>query len=385
MPPESSANASTSQSGNASESVLGRRALNRALLERQMLLHRQKLSAFDAIERLVGMQAQVPQAPYIGLWTRLADFEPDELSGLVSDRRAVRASLMRATIHLVTDRDFLALRPAMQPVLEQDVYRNATYGKEHLAAVDVDAVLAAGKALLEARPETAAELRRSLGPRWPGRDAAALAYAVRGLLPLVHVPPRGLWGESGPVALTTAESWLGQSVARVCRPDEAILRYLAAFGPATVADARVWSGLGGLREVFERLRPRLLSFRDERGRELFDVPGAPLPDPGTPAPARFLPEFDNALLSHDDRTRIISDEYRKLLVRDRSMRGVLLDGFACGTWKMEQNRGKVTLAIEPFGTLSKEDRDVLAEEGERLLRFSAEPQGAEEFGIRFSG
>src|SRR5215218_4160527 len=172
MPPESSANASTSQSGHASESVLGRRALNRALLERQMLLRRQKLSAFDAIERLVGMQAQVPQAPYIGLWTRLADFEPDELSGLVSDRRAVRASLMRATIHLVTDRDFLALRPAMQPVLEQDVYRNATYGKEHLAAVDVDAVLAAGKALLEARPGTAAELRRSLGPRWPGRYAA---------------------------------------------------------------------------------------------------------------------------------------------------------------------------------------------------------------------
>jgi hypothetical protein len=272
MPPESSANASTSQSGHASESVLGRRALNRALLERQMLLRRQKLSAFDAIERLVGMQAQVPQAPYIGLWTRLADFEPDELSGLVSDRRAVRASLMRATIHLVTDRDFLALRPAMQPVLEQDVYRNATYGKEHLAAVDVDAVLAAGKALLEARPGTAAELRRSLGPRWPGRDAAALAYAVRGLLPLVHVPPRGLWGESGPVALTTAESWLGQSVARVCRPDEIILRYLAAFGPATVADARTWSGLVGLREVFERLRPRLVSFRDERGRELFDVP-----------------------------------------------------------------------------------------------------------------
>src|SRR5215211_1238775 len=366
MPPESSANASTSQSGHASESVLGRRALNRALLERQMLLRRQKLSAFDAIERLVGMQAQVPQAPYIGLWTRLADFEPDELSGLVSDR------------------DFLALRPAMQPVLEQDVYRNATYGKEHLAAVDVDAVLAAGKALLEARPETAAELRRSLGPRWPGRDAAALAYAVRGLLPLVHVPPRGLWGESGPVALTTAESWLGQSVARVCRPDEIILRYLAAFGPATVADARTWSGLVGLREVFERLRPRLLSFRDERGRELFDVPSAPLPDPETPAPPRFLSQFDNALLSHADRTRIISDEHRKALFDDPMMRGVLLDGFACGTWKAERTRGKVTLVIQHFDRLFKEDREALTDEGERLLRLVAKPQGADEFEIRFS-
>jgi hypothetical protein len=384
MPPKSSANASTTQGGSASESVLGRRRLNRALLERQMLLRRQKLSAFDAIERLVGMQAQVPQAPYIGLWTRLEDFEPGELSGLISGRRAVRSSLMRATIHLVTDRDFLVLRPAVQTVLERDVYRNATYGKEHLAGLDVDAVLAAGKALLEARPRTAAELRRSLGPRWPERDAAALAYAVRGLLPLVHVPPRGLWGESGPVALTTAESWLGQSVASVRGPDETILRYLAAFGPATVADARTWSGLGGLRDVFERLRPRLVIFRDEHGRELFDVPGAPLPDPETPAPPRFLSQFDNALLSHAERTRIISDEHRKALFEDPMMRGVLLDGFACGTWKTERTHGKVTLVIQPFERLSKVDRDALADEGARLLRIVAKPQGAEEFEIRFS-
>ena len=384
MPPESSANASTAQDESTSGSVLGRRMLNRALLERQMLLRRQKLSAFDAIERLVGMQAQVPQAPYVGLWTRLEGFRPEELSGLISDRRAVRSSLMRATIHLVTDRDFLALRPAVQPVLEHDVYRNTTYGKEHLIGLDVDAVLAAGQALLEARPRTAAELRRLLGPRWPEREAAALAYAVRGLLPLVHVPPRGLWGESGPVALTTAESWLGQSVARVCGPDETILRYLAAFGPATVADARTWSGLGGLQEVFERLRPRLVIFRDERGRELFDVPGAPLPDPETPAPPRFLSQFDNALLSHADRTRIISDEHRKALFEDPMMRGVLLDGFACGTWKSERTRGKVNLLIQQFERLSKEDRDALADEGERLLRLVAKPQDAEEFEIRFS-
>jgi hypothetical protein len=351
--------------------VLGQRALNRALLERQLLLRRRKLSAFEAIEHLVGMQAQVPDAPYVGLWTRLENFGTDELTRLIAERRVVRASMMRATIHLVTDRDFLALRPVVQPVLERDVYGNATYGKDRLAGLDVGAVLAAGKTLLEGQPRTAAELRRLLGPRWPDRDPAALAYAVRGLLPLVHVPPRGLWGESGPVALTTAEAWLGRSVARDRAPDRMVMLYLAAFGPATVADARAWSGLSGLREVFERLRPRLVAFRDESGRELYDVPGAPLPDPETPAPPRFLPEFDNALLSHADRARIISDEHRKMLFKDPQMRGVLLDGFVCGTWKTEWNCEKATLMIEPFGPLTEADRDALTEEGLRLLTFAA--------------
>jgi hypothetical protein len=217
------------------------------------------------------------------------------------------------------------------------------------------------------------------------RDAAALAYAVRGLLPLVHVPPRGIWGESGPVALTTVEAWLGRGVARDRGPDEAVLRYLAAFGPATVADARTWSGLGGLREVFERLRPRLRTFRDERGRELFDVPGAPLPNPETPAPAALFAHVDNALLSHADRARIVSDEHRKALSKDPLMRGVLLDGFACGTWKMERIGGKVTLAIEPFERLPAEDRDDLVREGERLLRFVAGPEGAGELEVWLTG
>jgi hypothetical protein len=361
--------------------LLSTRSLNRALLERQMLLRRQELSAEEAIERLVGMQAQVPDAPYVGLWSRLEGFRTNELSTLISDRQAVRASMMRATIHLVTARDFLTLRPVLQPVLEREVYGNSTYGKELLAQLAVAEVLAAGRMLLEERPRTAAELRRSLGPRWPDRDPATLAYAVRGLLPLVHVPPRGVWGQSGPVGLTTAEAWLGQSVASSREPDEAILRYLAAFGPASVADARIWSGLSGLREVFERLRPRLVTFRDPSGRELYDVPGAPLPDPETPAPPRFLPEFDNALLSHADRTRIVSDEHRRALFKDPMMRGVLLDGFVSGTWKKERTRGKATLLIEPFEPLAKKDRDSLAKEGERLVRFVG--KGAESFEVRY--
>ena len=348
-----------------------------------MLLRRSRLSAAEAIEHLVGMQAQVPEAPYFGLWARLEGFRPDELSGLISERRAVRASMMRATIHLVTDRDLLALRPVVQPVLERDVYGNATYGKAHLAGLDVDAVLAVGRALLEERPRTAAELRGLLGARWPERDAAALAYAVRGLLPLVHVPPRGIWGHSGPVALTTAEAWLGRAGDPNCAPDEAILRYLGTFGPATVADARAWSGLGGLRQVFERLHPHLVTFRDERGRELFDVPGAPLPEPETPAPPRFLPAFDNSLLSHSDRARIIPDEHRKLLIKDPLMRGVLLDGFVCATWKIERSRGEASLVIEPFEPLQKEDRAALAEEGTRLLAFAAPDADARD--VRFAG
>jgi Winged helix DNA-binding domain len=361
--------------------LLSTRSLNRALLERQALLRRQELPAEEMIEQLVGMQAQVPDAPYVGLWTRLEGFRTDELSTLISDRQAVRASMMRATIHLVTARDYLTLRPVVQPVLERDVYGNSTYGKERLAKLDVDTVLAAGRMLLEERPRTAAELRRLLGLEWPDRDPAALAYAVRGLLPLVHVPPRGVWGQSGPVALTTAEAWLGLSVVPKGDPGDAILRYLAAFGPATVADARTWSGLSGLREVFERLRPRLVTFRDDSGRELYDVPGAPLPDPETPVPPRFLAEFDNALLSHADRTRVISDEQRKALFKDPMMRGVLLDGFVRGTWKTERSRGRSTLLIAPFELLAKKDRVSLADEGERLIRFAG--KGAEAFEVRF--
>jgi hypothetical protein len=357
--------------GAGSGDVLGRRALNRALLARQLLLGRTRLPAAEAIEHLVGMQAQVPNVPYVALWTRLHDFHPEGLARLIIERRAVRASLMRGTIHLVTARDCLALRPVVQPVLERAFFTGSPFGR-NLEGMDIEEVVAAGRALVEERPRTRAELGRLLGERWPGRDAPSLAYALTYLVPLVQVPPRGVWRARGRATWTTVEAWLGRPLGPGASVGEVILRYLAAFGPATVNDVQVWSGLTRLREVVDRLRPRLRTFRDEHGRELFDLPEAPLPDPATPAPPRFLPEFDNVFLSHADRSRIVDEDDRKRIFTDNTVRApVLLDGFVAGTWRVTRDRGTATLLIEPFERPSRKNVAALAQEGARLLAFIA--------------
>lgn len=377
-------NTATAQGEIRPGETLGRRALNRATLSRQMLLHRREMPAIDAIEHLVGLQAQAPSPPYVGMWTRLAGFHPEELAHLIEDRRAVRIALMRNTVHLVSARDCLALRPLTQPVIDRGLYSTRA-NRAELEGVDIGALAAAGHALLEERPRTARELGGLLQESWPERDPAILARAIRHLLPLVQTPPRGVWGKSGQTTHTTAESWLSQPLEPAPSVDDMVLRYLGAFGPASVKDVQTWSGLTRLGGVLDRLRPRLAVFRDERGRELFDLPDAPRPDPDTPAPVRFLPEFDNLILSHADRTRVIDDEYRRLLASKNGMvpATVLVDGFVRGTWKTKRMRGKTTLEIEVLEPLPNRDRDVLTEEGELLLRFMAEPEGAGTFEVRF--
>jgi hypothetical protein len=352
--------------------VLSQRALNRALLERQWLLRRSKLSVTKALEHLVGLQAQAPNPPYYGLWTRLEGFRQEDLSTLLTTKQAVRIVVMRGTIHLVTARDALTLRAAVQPMLERTLMTGTAHGKK-LIGMDLEALVAAGRALVEEQPLTYTELGARLAERWPDRDATALAQGIRLLTPLVQVPPRGVWGVGGQPRCTTIESWLGRSLDAAPPLEELVLRYVAAFGPATVMDVQAWSGLTRLGEVVERLRPELRTFRDEQGRELFDLPDAPRPDPETPAPARFLPEFDNVLLSHADRTRVISDEDRKRIATKNGMvpGAVLVDGMFRGTWKLQQARGSTTLLIEPFKRLTAQERADLSEEGARLLAFTA--------------
>ena len=358
--------------------MLSLRALNRALLDRQMLLRRVPLPeaglraepVIETVEHLAGLQAQAPFPPYYGLWSRLAGFRPDDLAELILSRRVVRIALMRGTIHLVSARDCLMLRPLLQPVLDRGV--SAVFGRQ-LTGMDTGALAAAARVLVEEKPRTFSELGALLSDQWPDHAPTALAQGVRALVPLVQVPPRAVWGAAGQAAHTSAESWLGRSLEASPRPEGLVTRYLAAFGPATVLDMQAWSGLTRLREVVERLRPGLRVFRDEQGAELFDLPDAPRPGPDVPAPVRLVAEFDNLILSHDDRARVISEQNRKrMFTKNGIFPGtVLVDGFVVGMWRLARSRGAATLVIEMFEPVGERERGAITAEGGRLLAFAA--------------
>ena len=352
------------------DSVLDRRTLNRTLLARQHLLTRAALPVPEMLEHLVGLQAQVPRDPYIGLWSRLRDFKPGDVEQLLLERQAVRMTLLRTTLHLVTARDAPKLRAVLQPVCERG-YRSSAYA-HRLNGVDVAEVIAAGTAILEDHPRTVAELGTLLSERWPTRDREALAYAVRYLVPLVQVPPRGLWRRSAAPRLTTLDAWLrlssGDSPTETT-PDETVLRYLRAFGPATVADIRTWSWLTALRPVVERLRPHLRFYRDATGRALLDVEDGIFAAADEPAPVRFLGEYDNVFLSHADRSRITGDAAWGVAYLRRG--AFFVDGFLAGAWRFGEINNRALLAIEVRTPLTRTERAEVEAEGEALLEFIA--------------
>jgi hypothetical protein len=353
------------------EPVLGPRALNRATLARQMLLERHTLPAAEAITRLVGLQAQAPNAPYVGLWSRLAGFRPGELAGMITERQAVRIHVMRATIHLVTADDAVRLRPLTQCVITRG-FNGQAYAR-NIAGIDQQALLEAGRELLADQPMTRAALAPLLAARWPDHDPTSMVHAVTYLVPVVQIPPRGLWERTGPAAWALAEQWLGRPLGPPPPLGEFVLRYLAAFGPATVNDVQAWSGLTRLAEVIEELRPRLRTFRGQGGAELFDLPDAPRPGPEAPAPPRFLPEYDNLLLSHADRGRVITDGRMIPLPPGNGARAgtFLIDGAYQGDWRITREKETAALEVRPFRPLSAPDRDALTGEGGRLLAFAA--------------
>jgi len=348
--------------------ILDRRALNRALLARQLLLERRKATAASTIERLVGMQAQAPNLPYVGLWARLHDFQPAELSRLIERRAAVRISLMRNTIHLVTTRDALGIKPMFMRLGERGFLRGSPWGRTFREG-ELEPVIEAGSKFMGERPRTIAELARELKGRFPEHDGQAMAYGVRYMSALVFTPPRGTWGGKGQVTLTTFDAWLGRPPGPSFTDDHLVLRYLGAFGPASVADMRAWSGLA-MRPVFERLRPKLKTFRDESGVELFDLPRAPRPDAELEVPVRLIPDYDNILLAHDDRTRIMpAGKHLGIFSSNGVMQGaVLLDGFVRAMWAPRAN----TLVVTPFEKeMTKRERDSIAGEAMRLMELLA--------------
>jgi hypothetical protein len=342
--------------------TLTRRELNRAILARQLLLERHRVDAYDAIERLAGLQAQDVPPPYIALWSRLDGFHRDQLSELCLDGRVVRASLMRHTVHLVSARDYARLYTAILPGLVRG-WRGG-YGKR-LDGLEVDAVVDEAREFVKKQPRRYNEIREHLAAKWPSHDRDALAFTARTHLPMMRVTDGDgfAYGGNSPFALAAP------APDRTDNVKELVRWYLRALGPASPADMTVWSNRTGLKPVFEAMRDELVTFRDESGRELFDLPDAPRPPADTPAPPRLLPLYDNLLLSHQDRTRVIPEGYReRIQIRvGQLLSAFLVDGEVAGVWTRDKKTGAIEL--EPFHRIAKPGRAALEDEAARLEQF----------------
>ena len=338
--------------------------LSRATMARQLLLDREQLPAPEAIRRLCALQAQEPRPPYLALWSRLADFGPGDLRAALHAGAVLRVTLLRGTLHLVTADDYPLIRAPLQPVLGESF---AARG-DRAAGIELAALLPAARAAYAAGPLTFEELRAQLAPAFPGLDERMLGYAVRMNLPLVMVPTEDRWGYPRVARFALTEPF------GTGEPDELVVRYLAAFGPATAADAQAFTGLPRLKPVLERLAPRLVTFADERKRTLYDLPDAPRPDEETPVPPRFLPDFDNLALGYADRTRFLADAFKgQVTTRNLRVRATFLhDGVIRGTWGITRTAKSATLTMTGFEPLGKPAVAALEPEAEALLRF-AEP------------
>jgi winged helix DNA-binding protein len=356
--------------------VLSGRQLNRATLARQLLLERAPLDVVAATERIGGLQAQEPASPYIGLWTRLAGFRPADLDRAIADRALVKGTLMRTTLHLVSAADYVHLWPALAPMLDGIRRRDRVRppSPQRLAA------LTARAEAFTAEPRSLGELRDHLGPS-EGLAADEVVWWIRRRVALTHAPSDVPWAFGRRPRLAHALTWLSADgwPATEAAIERLVRRYLGAFGPATAADLAQWSGL-----AVGRLRPGIAAieasgdlrhFNDERGRELVDLEGVPLPDPDTPAPPRLLPMWDSPLLAFADRTRVISDEDRRVVIARNgdTLPTFTLDGVVAGLWWAEAlPGGRTRIVIEPFRPpLRRADARALEEEGEQLAELVA--------------
>jgi hypothetical protein len=348
-------------SANAPIRTLTLRELNRALLARQLLLEHVSMPVPDTIEQLVGLQAQIPYAPYMGLWTRLRNFQRDDLATLIENRQVVKATLMRGTLHFFTAAGYARHRATVRSGLMQP---SGSTADQRPVDVDMDHLLAEVAHFVEEQPRPYQEITAFINTLYPGIGHIDL--------PLVHVPDaEKRWSYPGSPRYTLADRWIGMPIAPEGDLREFILRYLKGYGPASPADMKAWSRFKGLREEFEALRPELVTYRDEQGRELFDLPDTPLPDPDTPAPIRFIPQLDNLLIGHDDRARIIAYEHRApvMKVNGQGSITVLVDGFVRAMCSLEAKKTTAKLTIQPFAALDAPTRTAITEEAERLLRF----------------
>lgn len=348
--------------------VLNDRALNRATLARQLLLTRAPLSVLNATEQLLALQAQIPRPPHIALWSRLAAFERADLIAPLQARSLVRATSMRGTLHIMRAKDFVAFRGALQPSLTAGM--QTIVGKGPIPPMPE--LLTAARRVLGTRGLPFSDIRDALVKTFPTGHDRLMGYAVRMQIPIVQVPDaEERWGFPSDSDFAMAEPWLGTKIGEGDGPGAFVLRYLAAYGPSSVADIQTWTGFKAVAEIIKPLRAKLMTFTDARRRELFDLPKAVRPDEDTTAPVRFLPEYDSMILAHADRSRLIDERYRKALVTKNLIvpATFLVDGRVAGTWKIERKRKAATLNLVPFATIPKAAKAAIEQEGEALLRF----------------